>query len=68
MSERSPYEILAWEAVEILEMRGYHITVSQFTKEKIIRVLADHFKDAAESWLVPEGFCADCEYRRRCEQ
>ena len=25
------------------------------------------FKDA-ELWLVPEGFCADCDYKRRYEK
>jgi len=68
VSDRNPYEIPAWEAVEVIGGKGHHITVSQLTKDKIVRSLADHFKEATGTWLVPEEFCTDCDYRRRCEQ
>ena len=61
------YEAWAIELIDELHQEW----VDPFSPENYkaaIEKLAKNLEEDVTDWLVPEEFCADCDYQRRCNQ
>ena len=59
----------AW-AIELIDKLHQEWT-DPFSPENYkaaIEKLAKNLEEDVRDWLVPEEFCADCDYQRRCNQ
>jgi len=57
MSE--PYRIWACEVLKLIDDKHQH------TEETVVK-LTEKLREDVRDWLVPEEFCSDCDYQRRC--
>ena len=54
-------------AYEILQLVDNQCQLTEYTEETVMK-LAKKLKNDVANWLVPEEFCADCDYQRRYNQ